>query len=101
MKTRSATQAASRYGGRSGRRLSHALAALEMRDDAGEKVTDLLGREMAIKEAMARDRNRRCLLRHDEHGRVGLFREPQGGAMARAERLVGDFELRERQHAAR
>src|SRR2546426_6307720 len=36
---------------------------------------------------------------HDQHRGIGFFREPQRGAVAGAERFVGDFELREGQHA--
>src|SRR6266566_1916827 len=100
MRTRSATTAASRYGGLGGR-LSHALAALEMRDGAGEQDAYLLWREVAIQQAVARDGDRRGLFRDDEHRRIGLFGEPERRAVTRAERFVGDLELRELQHAPR
>src|SRR5437667_12043749 len=100
MRTRKATAAASRYGGLGGR-LSHALAALEVRDGAGEQIADLLRREVAIQEAVAGDGDRRGFLRDDQHRRIGLFRQSQRRAVAGAEGFVGDFELGERQHAPR
>src|SRR6266545_7838232 len=98
MRTRNATAAASRYGGLGGR-LSHALAAFEMRDGAREEIAHLLRREVAVQEPMTRDRYRGGLFRHDEHGGIGLLRQPQRRAVAGAQRFVGDLELRERQHA--
>src|SRR6267154_324223 len=99
MRTRSATAAASRYGGLGGR-LSHALAALEMRDGAGEEIAHLLRGEMPVQESVTCDRDRGRLFRHDEHRRVTLLRQPERRAVAGAERLVGDLELGERQYAA-
>src|ERR1051325_1289874 len=99
-RTRKATAPAARYGGLAGR-LRYALAALEMRDGTGEQIAHLLRREMTIQEAVARDGDRGRLFRDDQHGRVRFFREPERRAMARAQRFVGDFELRERQHAPR
>src|SRR5262245_19141063 len=107
MRTRSATTAASRYGGRcarwagSGCRLSHTLAALEMSDGTGEQVAHLLWNEMAVQQAVARDGDGRGLFRHDQDRRIGFLRQSQRRPMARAERLVGHLELRQRQHAAR
>src|SRR5213075_3057058 len=101
MRTRSAATAASRYGGRcveSGR-LSHTLAALEMRDGTREQIAHLLRREMAVQQSVTGDGDRGGLFRHDQDGGVGLLRETDRGAVARPERLVGDLELRERQHA--
>src|SRR3989442_6965622 len=103
MRTRKATAAASRYGGRgseSGSRLRHTLAALEMRDGTREQIAHLLRRKVAVQQPVAGDGNRRRLLRDAEHGRIGLLRQPQRRAVARAERFVGDLELRERQHSA-
>src|SRR6266404_4840391 len=98
MRTRRATAAASRYEGLGGR-LSHALAALEMRDGAGEEIAHLLRSEMPVQESVTRDRDRGRLFRHDEHCRVALLRQPERRAVAGAERLVGDLELGERQYA--
>src|SRR3954467_2053988 len=103
MRTRSATAAASRYGGRcpeSGCRLSHTLTALEMRDGTREQIADLLRREMAVQQSVTRDGDRGGFFRHDQDRGVCLFRQAERGAVARAERLVGHFELCERQHAA-
>src|SRR6266496_1042306 len=72
-----------------------------MRDDAREKIAHLLRREMAIEEAVARDRNRRGLFRNDEDRRVGLLRQTERRAMPRAKRFVGNLELREREYAPR
>src|SRR6267143_2657867 len=94
MRTRSATTAASRYGGLGGR-LSHALAAFEVRDGAGEQIAYLLRREVAIQQAVAGDGDRRGLFRHDQHRRIGLLRQSQRRAVAGAEGFVGDLELRE------
>src|SRR2546425_12973711 len=98
MTTRNATAAASRYGGREGsaNRLCHALAALEVRDGTGEQIANLRRWEGAIQEPGTRDGERRGLLRDDEHPGVGFLRQPPRGAVPRAERLVGDLELRER-----
>src|SRR5258708_31531527 len=102
MRTRNATAAASRYGGREGsaNRLCHALAALEVRDGTREQIANLRRREVAVQEPVTRDGDRRRLLRNDEHRGVGFLRQPERGAVPRAEGLVGDLELRERQYAA-
>src|SRR5213596_2594521 len=101
MRTRSAATAASRYGGRcveSGR-LSHTLAALEMRDGTREQIAHLLGRELAVQQSVTGDGDRRGLFRHDQDGVAGVLREADRGAVARSERFDGELELRERQHA--
>src|SRR5260221_9245400 len=100
-RTRAATAAAARYGGRSGSRRGHPLATLEVGDDAGEEVAHLLRREVAIEQTVTRDGNRRRLLRHDQHCGVGLLREAQRGAVPGAEGLVAHLELCERQDTAR
>src|SRR5437016_14155516 len=98
MRTRNATAAASRYGGREGsaNRLCHALAALEVRDGTGEQIANLRRCEVAVQEPVTRDGDRRRLLRDDEHRRGGFRRQTERGAGARAEARVGGEALAER-----
>ena len=70
-----------------------------MGDGAGEEIAHLLRGEMPVQQSVTRDGDRGRLLRHDEHRRVGLLRQPERRTVACAERFVGDLELRERQHA--
>jgi len=68
-------------------------------DHPGEEIAHLLRREVAIQQPVTGNGNRGRLLGHDQHRRIGLFRQAQRGAVPRPERLVAHLELREGQDA--